>query len=328
MSDNTNGSADETGGEQLAAWIDDVPARVMRLNTWYTPEEFEPDMSAESLALLEDAIVFTYRPEGTPDSEDFLQGAMAYLGEALMTVGGGRWAWSTTGRPVVLPDPALGLAPVGPLELIIAAQERAEPGAFTEAADGLRAAVAVHREREPGWKPAKEPTPGLDPAAAAAPHPWLAGWLAERLDGFPAWAAGTGVAAEEWDFSPGSLETLGRLTVERFGTKEAYRAAEDTPFVQGALWYAGEVAVRHRHGAWTYREAAARIPREEVAKNIYLERPFVNQPTVRDGVGEVPFYALLAAVGDKDPAVLLERLARYRDTDPDDGPVAYRGEEA
>ncbi|MFD3942694.1 hypothetical protein [Streptomyces sp. NPDC058579] len=335
MSDTTNGTTDGTTsgaaegptngaaeGERLAAWIDDVPARVMRLDTWYTPEDFTPDMSQESLRLLEDALVFTYQPEGTPESQDFLQGAMAYLGEALMAVGGGRWAMSAADRPVVLPDPALGLAPLDPLELIISAQEGDRSGAFTEAADELRAAVAAHREREPGWKPAKEPTPGLDPWAADAPHPWLAGWLTERRDDFPAWAADAGPGA--WDFSPESLETLGRLMVERFTAKDAYRAAEDTPFVQGAVWYVGEVAVRHRHGAWTYREAPEGIPREEVEKNIYLERPFVNQPTVRDGVGEVPFYALLATVGDKAPGTLLERLARYRAHDPAADPVEYR----
>ncbi|MFJ3586638.1 hypothetical protein ACIPPS_31040 [Streptomyces sp. NPDC090127] len=340
MSDHTNGAtddtADEPGGQggqgeqgeqggQVAAWIDDVPARVMRLDTWYTPEEFHPDLSAESLRLLEDALVFAYRPEGTPESEDFLQGAMAYLGEALMAVGGGRWGWRE-GRPVVLPDPGLGApAAIDPLELIIAAQERAEPGAFTEAADRLHAAVAARRAREPGWKPVKEPTPGLDPTAPGAPHPWLARWLTERRDSFPAWTAATRTDAGAWDFSPESLETLGRLTTERFGTKAAFRAAEDSAFVQGAVWYVGEVAVRHRHGAWTYRRAAEGIPREEVEKNIYLERPFVHQPTLRNGVGEVPFYALLATVGDEDPAVLTERLARYRDDDPDDEPVEYRG---
>lgn len=327
MADNTNGATDgaihpDAAGERLAAWIDDVPARVMRLDTWYTSEEFTPDMSADSLLLLEEALVFTYRPEGTPDSEDFLQGAMAYLGEALMAVGGGRWTWSATGRPVVSPDPALDLAPIDPLELIGAAQQRAEFGAFTEAADRLRAAVTARREKEPDWKPAKEPTPGLDPFEADAPHPRLARWLTERRDGFPAWAADMGPGT--WDFSPASLEALGRLMVERFPTKEAYRAAEDTPLVQGAIWYVGEVAVRHRHGAWTYREAAEGIPREEVERNIYLERPFVNQPTVRDGVGEVPFYALLATVGNKAPGKLLERLARYRDHDPDADPVEYR----
>ncbi|MFF9018568.1 hypothetical protein ACF09C_37105 [Streptomyces sp. NPDC014870] len=339
MSDTTHGTTDgstdgtadgTTDGERLAEWIEDVPARVMRLDTWYTPADFTPDMSAESLGLLEDALVFTYRPEGTPESQDFLQGAMAYLGEALMAAGGGRWGWSADDRPVVLPDPALGLAPLDPLGLIVAAQERDRSGAFTEAADELRAAVAAHRERvaEPGWKPAKHATPGLDPGAADAPHPWLAGWLAERADGHPAWAAdaGAGSAAGSgtWDFSPESLETLGRLMVDRFPDKEVYRAAEGTPFVQGAVWYVGEVAVRHRHGAWTYREAAAGIPRDEVERNIYLERPFVNQPTVRDGVGEVPFYALLATVGDKDPGTLRERLARYRDHDPEGDPVEYR----
>ncbi|MBT2440183.1 hypothetical protein J7E93_08650 [Streptomyces sp. ISL-36] len=326
MSDHTNGPTGEAAAdEQVAQWIGDVPALVMRLDTWYTPEEFHPDMSQESLRLLEEAVVFTYQPEGTPESRDFLQGAMAYLGEALMAVGGGRWGRSADGHPVVLPDPELRLEPLDPLKLIIAAQERDEFGAFTEAVDALRAAVAERGEREPGWKPVKEPTPGLDPWAAEEPHPWLAGWLEERRNGFPAWAAETGSEIQVWDFSPRSLETLGRLVVERFGSREAFKAAEDTPFVQGAIWYVGEVAVHHRRGAWTYREAAERIPREEVEKNIYLERPFVNQPTVRDGVGEVPFYALLATVGREEPAVLLERLDRYKEPSEGDDSVIHRG---
>ncbi len=72
---------------------------------------------------------------------------------------------------------------------------------------------------------------------------------------------------------------------------------------------------RHKAGAWTYREAEAGIPREEAERNIYLERPFVNQPTVRDGIGDVPFHALAIAVDDRDPHALREHLAWYKDPD-------------
>ncbi|MFE7775764.1 hypothetical protein ACFU5O_18055 [Streptomyces sp. NPDC057445] len=329
MSENSSGPMDAVAaGEELSEWVADVPGLVMRLDTWHTPEHFHPDMSADSLGTLEETVVLTYEPEGTDESRDFLQGAMAYLGEALMHVGGGRWGWNTAGHPVVLPDAELRMEPLDPLLLINSAMETAQFGVFEETADRLRAAVAARREQQPGWRPVKEATPGLDPTGVGGRHPWLAAWVEERRSGFDAWAAETGSEKSLWDFSPASLDALARLVIHRYGTTEKFADRERTPFVQGCIWYVGEVAVRHKAGAWEFHEADEGLPREEVERNIYLERPFVNQPTIRDGVGDVPFYALLLAVEAGDGSVVREHFDWYEDPSKDpsgeDGSVVYR----
>ncbi|MFE0374193.1 hypothetical protein ACFW1M_01150 [Streptomyces inhibens] len=313
----------EPTGEQLAAWVGDVQPLVMRLETWHTPEHFRPDMTVESLDVLEEAIVLTYEPEGTDDSQDFLQGAMAYLGEALMHIGGGRWGWSLSGHPVVCPDPHLRLEPLDPLKLITAAQEVGDFAQFAQAAQRLRTAVDAYQGQHAGWKPVKEPTPGLDPWTPVEKHPRLAQWLTLRQDGFAAWVEETGQGAGVWDFSPASLDILGRLVLDRYTTQDQISADEESSFIQGAIWYIGEVAVRHKNGNWTYRDAPDGVPREEVEKNIYLERPFINQPSIRKGRAGVPFYYLRATVRDDDATDLSQRIAHLKDPAPD-SPVIYR----
>ncbi|GAB2766481.1 hypothetical protein [Streptomyces bullii] len=308
-------------GEDLVRWISDVPALVMRLDTWHTPEHFRTDLSVDSLQLLEEAIVFTYAPEETDDSQDWLQGAMAYLGEALMHIGGGRWGWSRAGHPVVLPDTELGMDPLDPLNLINAAHERSDVGVFEEAAGRLRAAVAARREKDPVWKPTKEATPGLDPWEPEEPHPWLVRWLGVRKAGFDAWAAETGSSTTVWDFTPGSLDLLGRLVIERYETRENLQTREDDSFVQGAIWYVGEIAVRHRAGVWEYREPGAGTSPDDP----YSGKPFVNQPTVRDGGADVPMDAVKVTLDEGDETVLRERLDWYKDPgEAEDAPVIYR----
>ncbi|MFC4494721.1 hypothetical protein ACFPA8_11320 [Streptomyces ovatisporus] len=333
MPENTSGPAGAAapgGDPDLAEWIGDVPALVMRLDTWHTPAHFRPDLTADSLRVLEEAVVLTYVPEETEDSRDFLQGAMAYLGEALMHAGGGRWGWSSDGHPVVLPDTELDTGPLDPLRLIIEAQERADFGVFEEAADRVRAEVAARRGREPGWKPVKEATPGLDPWEPEEQHPWLVQWLDARKAGFDAWAAETGSATAVWDFTPASLDLLGRLVISRYGTREKLLDHVDDSFVQGAVWYVGEVAVRHRAGVWEYREAGPDTSPDDP----YAGEPFVNQPALRDGGADVPKDALMVALDDGDERALRERLDWYEDPAEAEGsdesdlsreaPVVYR----
>jgi hypothetical protein len=318
----SNGPAEAAavGGEVLTGWIDDVPALVMRLEIWHTPEHFHTDLRLDSLRVLEEAVVFTYEPEGTDDSRDFLQGAMAYLGETLMNIGGGRWGWSAEGHPVVLPDAELGLAVLDPLHLIIAAQERGDFGVFEEAAGRLLTATAARRERDPEWKPVKVATPGLDPWESGELHPWPARWLAARTAGFDAWAADTDSGMDTWDFSPDSLIPLGRLLIQRYGTRRKLEVCAAEPFVEGALWYVGEVAVRHRAGAWEYREPGEGTSPDDP----YAGKPFVNQPTLREGGADAPIDALMVTLDEGDEAVLRERLDWFKDpAEVEDAPVIY-----
>jgi hypothetical protein len=84
---------------------------------------------------------------------------------------------------------------------------------------------------------------------------YLHRWLSEREAQFPAWVRDYGGDGGEaaWDFSPESLDALEELVIERGATPEQLLEDEqNAPFVDGALWYLGEVLRRARPLPWEY----------------------------------------------------------------------------
>ncbi|MEV0090260.1 hypothetical protein [Streptomyces sp. NPDC050738] len=79
----------------------------------------------------------------------------------------------------------------------------------------------------------------------------LQAWLDERAAGFGAWAEETR-AADRWDFTPGSLDLLEELVRSRYGSEADIHAGRMDPFLQGAIWYAGETACRTKRLVWHY----------------------------------------------------------------------------
>lgn len=84
---------------------------------------------------------------------------------------------------------------------------------------------------------------------------YLQRWLTERQAQFPAWVRDCGGSGAEavWDFSPESLDVLEGLVIERGAIPEQLLEDEqNAPFVDGALWYFGEVLRRKRPLPWEY----------------------------------------------------------------------------
>ena len=77
--------------------------------------------------------------------------------------------------------------------------------------------------------------------------------LACRARGqFPVWAGHYGGDAV-WDFSPESLDALEELVIQKASTPEELLDEErNAPFVDGAVWYFGEVLRRGRSLPWQY----------------------------------------------------------------------------
>ncbi|MET9372726.1 hypothetical protein ABZX98_01030 [Streptomyces sp. NPDC002992] len=314
----TSGQSVRTGGvPDLIVWIDHVPEAIDRLREESLPEETRLDFGVESLPRLEAALLRHYAPDAPAEpGVALVNDAMAYLGEVLLTVAGGGWGWDTEpvgeveGRPVVVPDAALGLEPVAPMLLVERALSRRTGDEFAAAARRLSDAVAGLREERPDWEPVKEHTPGVDPEPEVALHPWLAGWLAERERAFAAWVQETGQPAETWDFSASSLDVLERLTKERFSSGPHFEASEPESFLQGAVWYLGEVARRSRGAAWSYMD-----PEEH--DTTWAGQPYLTQPGVRDGNIASPMAELYAAsvmAGEDESGVLRERLSWYKES--------------
>jgi hypothetical protein len=221
--------------DALTEWIDLVDARIQLMLE--ETVRFVTDESADSLTALQGVLE-------SLDDEEWL-GAAAYLGVSLLAAaGGGEWGWDEeSDQPIVVPHPALGLAPVFPIKEIevrnrvIVVSDGVEWWRYLHRdpdADGDRLA-AMHR----AWAEAAGPRPPSE----------LDLWLAGQEAGFPAWVQTYGPRVD-WDFSVGSLdrleEVLRRIVVSATDlTDDGHRHFSD-----GASWYLGEVLRRTLGGLW------------------------------------------------------------------------------
>ncbi|WP_329119776.1 hypothetical protein [Streptomyces sp. NBC_01465] len=134
----------------------------------------------------------------------------------------------------------------------------------------------------------------------------LQAWLAERADGFGAWAKQTGHSSERWDFTPDSLDVLEALVRSRYGSEADIHAGRMDPFLQGAIWYIGETACRTKGLVWHYWPFA---PRRAQLPDLFTEPDagFIDTPSVakaraREGQGTDPLGLVLTLFWEKDDA--------------------------
>jgi hypothetical protein len=234
---------------------------------------------------------------------------MAYLGEALMRVGGGHWEFGphptnpSVEVPVACPDEALGLPPISPLGLIIDAIRERSGDLFTRAHAELGRAVAGRRAVDPFWSPTKEPSIAAD-AAPLPPVDHLVSWLAMRERSFDRWVRDEAGGTDTLDFSRGSLRALHAL-VRRWmpGGEADFDKPERRELVDGAAWYLGEVAVRTTRAEWQYRDGDPAV--NPLAGTPYLESfgPAGNML--------FPVASLMAAAESDDPGYLDKTLSRF-----------------
>ncbi|MFH8633542.1 hypothetical protein ACH4CC_27330 [Streptomyces lydicus] len=252
----------EDARHEMHLWVGEIPEALRELRTEELAEEFPFDFSVGSLEALEAHLLAEYPSAGSKVGMESRRAfcATMYLGEVLMTVAGGTWGWNRRkgpgapmGQPVVCPDPALDLRPVAPLLLIAHAMRTRTGDAFSREVARLRAAVAEVREREPGWEPVVVLPAEEVARKAGTDHPELVAWLDRRGAAFPGWAAEAG-APERWDFGLDSLELLEEIVRERFADGEEILAEKRSEFVQGAVWYIGEVVRRNARAVeWQYQ---------------------------------------------------------------------------
>ncbi|WP_411135534.1 hypothetical protein [Streptomyces sp. C10] len=304
----------------LQTWTDDLPYQLLLLEKVHLPEDFSFDYGPKSLAELETRLL--EHDDSVQESEkrtEFVESAMAYLGEVLLGVAGGAWGWHTRpvgdlpGQPVVCPDPDLGLSPVAPMLLISYALRIRTGTAFAEEAERLGRAVTARQQVIPGWQPVKEHTPHVDPRLPLPEDPVLTAWLAERKEALSGWVEDAFAGTWRWNFHPDTLDWLEAVVKQRFATVEEFDAARDEPFVQGACWYLGEVIRRNKGAVWQY------IPFDPDAgpwalgsrENVWTEVPFVDQPDKRIGGAAIPLGCLRELLLDEE--VHGERLGGLRD---------------
>jgi hypothetical protein len=237
--------------EALTRWRRDVGLKIAYLRLFELPEEFSLDYSAASLRAVEGHVID--RLDGPDDLADpgeqrFVDGVVAYVGETLMRRGGGAWIWpeSAPHPPLVRPDDLLGLAPVSPRALILAALRAEDGERFSTVYHRWERAVRRVRQDRPTWRPVKEPT-SADPPDPDSPR--LTAWLAERARTFDRWVA-TYAPEGRWDFTADSLPALEELVRRVTPTPEELHDPSHRDFVEGAAWYLGEVLRRGLGGRW------------------------------------------------------------------------------
>jgi hypothetical protein len=285
----------------LQNWIGRLPFQLLFLEKVLLPDDFPFDYSPESLNALEAHLLeHDESAQGPQERAEFVEKGVAYLGEILLGIAGGSWGWNARpvgdlpGQPVVCPDPEVQLSPIAPMLLMSYALRVRTGTAFAEEIERLRTAVTARRQAVPGWNPVKEHAPGVDPKEPLPEDPALTAWLAGREKALAAWAEDAFEGAWRWNFHPDTLDWLEVAVRRRFATMEAFDAARDEPFVQGACWYMGEVIRRSKGAVWQYipytPEAEPGAPGSR--ENAWTEVPFVAQPDKRVGGTALPLGCL------------------------------------
>jgi hypothetical protein len=255
----------------LTTWQDEIDIVLDRLRDFEVPAGFRFDFSADSLDALEAELLSRDPADGS-----FLEATTAYVGQALLRAGGGRWDWDETDdMPIVRP---VGEGPaIAPLRLLASAVRDGSGHVLREALEKWAAA---------GQEPVAEPPAPVDP--------WLTAWLADRAAAFPAWVTDTGKPATTWDFSPSSLTDLEEVM--------AARPEFVSPLAEGAVWYFGEVTRRAWGTQWAY------VPGSPGPGDPWSGRPYVKVP---GGNATVPIAMLKHSVKRGEPGYLERELATY-----------------
>ncbi|MEU5937283.1 hypothetical protein [Micromonospora sp. NPDC047187] len=284
---------------KLDDWRERLEPMLAGLRDFVVGPDESLDNSVESLRDLEHTLL-AETPAGQPPREGLAEAAGGYLGEVLLTIGGGAWTWDPDSEH---PVTDLGVGETAePMRLVLDALVHRTGTVWSATYERIRALAATRRNDDPVWEPRRTDQPALhtETLDAAPTDPWLTHWLTIREQGFPEWSAATG-RADDLDFSPESLLALEQIVRRRIPAKDALREPADDDFVQGAIWYVGEIARRHRDAHWRYTPDPTGI-----SKNPYVGRPFVEQ----DGPGNdaIPLLELEAAVLSDEAGVLLDRF--------------------
>jgi hypothetical protein len=296
----------ETTRAKLEEWRLSVDPMLAGLQDFVVDPDDPLDGSPESLRLVEELLLDEAPPGHVP--EGLAQVVGAYLGEALLDAAGGAWVWDeVSDLPAVQLAPALGWT-IEPMRAVLDAVVVRSGTVCADLLAQVTAAVAEYQRDAPDWQPTRTDKSVLRPLPASAlpVDPWLADWLTTRRERFAEWARACGVP-DELDFSVASLDTVERLVRDWAGSVADLRQIQQEDYVQGAVWYVGEIACQHGGAHWTYRP-----PPETGSKNPWVGRPFVLREPPSNG-DMIPFLELKAAVADNAKGIMVERFQEFLD---------------
>lgn len=154
--------------EQLDDWLDVMRPRLARFEDVLMPAGWSGDFSRASLGELERYVLerwpdrVSFDDAGDPD---WVDGAVRYVGETYLRVGGGGWRVVSdpssvfSGLPVIVLD-TIDPFPISPFNLLTALLGRRTGQVLAKVYDGQLLEVQERRDVEgPGWEPERHPVP-------------------------------------------------------------------------------------------------------------------------------------------------------------------------
>ena len=155
-------SAGDDADVQTLTWRAAVHNKLADLHDAKGLAGFPFDYTPASLDPLARFVLQQIAPDHVDAGDPLIDGLVAYLGETLMRIGGGRWVWAG-GRAVVRFDDGLGVPSVAPLSVLATTAEQHSGKQLIKVYAEVAAAVAARQTVDPSWEPAKLATSGVDP---------------------------------------------------------------------------------------------------------------------------------------------------------------------
>jgi hypothetical protein len=153
--------ADDDADVQTLTWREDVQYKLADLHDSKAFAGFPFDYTPASLDPLARFVLQQIAPDDVDAGDPLIDGLIAYVGETLMRIGGGRWVWSG-GRAVVRFDDGLGVPSVAPLSVLATTAEQHSGQQLIKVYAEVAAAVAARQTVDPSWEPEKLATIGVD----------------------------------------------------------------------------------------------------------------------------------------------------------------------
>lgn len=153
--------AGDNADVQTLTWREDVHNKLADLHDSKAFAGFPFDYTPASFDPLARFVLQQVAPDHVDAGDPLIDGLVAYVGETLMRVGGGRWVWSA-GRAVVRFDDGLGVPSVAPLSVLATTAEQHSGQQLIKVYAEVAAAVAARQTVDPSWEPEKLATVGVD----------------------------------------------------------------------------------------------------------------------------------------------------------------------
>lgn len=265
--------------ELFRSWLEDMGPRLARFEDFLMPDGWVAGFTRDSLASLEQLMLGRWPDRRSFEDEkdvDFTDGAVRYIGESYLRLGGGGWfvdndpSFVFSGRPCIRLD-TLDRTPISPRNLMGALLTRRTGEVLVRVWDGQVKNLEKRRLVEgPGWVPRRDASSGT-PDEPQPESPELDAWTAgmpARIEVLRERASRS--EGRQLDGSASSLPVLAEVLREDV-LAGALSEGEPSLLRDAYASYLAEVARGAAGGAWVF------LPGDPQSRNPFVGRPFIER---------------------------------------------------